>query len=398
MKISLVNSLYFPDNFGGAERFTQTLAESLVEAGHQVAVIALNSRKGIQSSRVNGVKVHYLELKNLYWPFGDEAKSSLLKPFAHVLDIANVRMSRQLARIVDEERPEVVHTNNLAGFSVLVWNEIEKRRLPLVHTLHDHYLLCPRGTMFRNGRNCERRCAECLPFSLPKRRPSDRVDTVVGVSRFMLERHLEFGYFEPSRKEVAPNPYEAAASTPSPPELPIRFGYLGQLSHRKGIKALLEQAASLPEGSWSLDIAGRGITAEYERGLRLKHESRSVRFRGYTTPEDFFSRIDVLVVPSLLRESFGRGVIEAHAHGVPAICSDRGGLRELVREGGTGFLFDPDLPGDLKERMMRFIRNPSLKGDMRPRCLEEAEGYSPKNIAGRYLDLYAGAMERARHP
>lgn len=398
MKILLINSLYFPNLVGGAERFVQTLSESLVQAGHQVVVICTTPEKGLRTDWVSGVKVYYVGLKNLYWPFGDEENHRALKPLAHALETYNPWMAREATRILDAERPDIVHTNNLSGFSVSAWSGTKQRSLPLVHTLHDHYLLCPQGNMFRNGENCETRCVACFPYALPRGRSSNLVDAVVGVSRFILKRHLEFSYFAATpEKRVIPNSYEAQPhAAPSGERTPhIRFGYLNHLNANKGIELLLRNATRLPEGAWALNIAGKGFAA-YDSRLRARHETPDVKFMGYVRPGDFFPEIDVLVAPSVLRESFGRTVIEAYAHGVPVIGSDRGGIPELIEEGSTGLLFDPDRPGDLAAKMRRFIENPAMIETMRPECLRKARGFLPENVVDEYLGLYADAIDNGR--
>jgi glycosyltransferase involved in cell wall biosynthesis len=397
LKVLLVNTLYTPNQVGGAERFVQILAESLVRAGHQATVISTSPQKGVRTGWISGVKIHYVGLKNFYWPFGDSSQGenpSALKPLSHALDTYNPWMAREAARVLDVEKPDLVHTNNVGGFSVSAWHPVKRRRLPLVHTLHDHYLLCPRTTMFRRGKNCRVQCTECIPYALPRRRLSKQVDAVVGVSRFMMERHLDFGYFTATPvRQVIPNPYATKLTIPQPkvPSLPVRFGYLGRLHVNKGIEVLLEAAGQLRGGTWKLRLAGKGIAA-YENRLRTRYESPAVEFLGYVNPEDFFREIDVLVVPSQLRESFGRGVIEAYAHGIPVIGCDRGGVAELIEEGQTGFLFDPDHPDDLRTKMRIVIEDPVMIKEMRSACLRKAKDFVPRSVVEQYLEVYADVL------
>ena len=397
MKILFINTLYTPHLIGGTERAVQLLAEGLVKEGHQVVVAATAPERGIRTGTVNGVKVYYVGLRNLYWPFGERENHRALKPLSHALDTRNPWMAREVARILDEERPDLVHTNGLGGFSVLAWKRVEQRRLPLVHTLHDHYLLCPRSTMFRKGRSCDKQCAECRLYSLPRKRPSDRVAAVVGVSRYILERHLELGYFAVTpEKRVIPNAYWAEpASLWTEKHLPpVRFGYLGMLHPVKGIERLLEAVTKLRRGAWNLSIAGRGRVA-YEHYLRSKYRMPGVNFLGHADPRSFLPKLDVLVVPSLVRESFGRVVIEAYAHGVPVIGASRGGISELVEEGRTGYLFDPERLGDLKCSMQRCIDDLALLSGMRTACLKKAEDFLPEDIVGKYLEVYEETVQNS---
>ena len=99
-------------------------------------------------------------------------------------------MSTRVGRVLDSERPDVFHTNGLAGFSVGVWSQARRRGIRVVHSLRDYYLMCPPSAMYRKGRNCERICARCLPFAAYRRRATQSVHAVSGVSDFILKRHI----------------------------------------------------------------------------------------------------------------------------------------------------------------------------------------------------------------
>jgi glycosyltransferase involved in cell wall biosynthesis len=247
--------------------------------------------------------------------------------------------------------------------------------------------------MFYRRENCKAQCTGCYLYSLSRRYLSKQVDVVVGISKFVLERHLKFGYFTGAvEKNVIHNAYRREPTLPRSSNglSPIRFGYLGRLLPEKGIEVLLEAARQLPPlGAWSLDVAGWGQNSRYERYLRAKYSGPTVTFSGPVEVEAFFSSIDVLVVPSAWNEPFGRVVIEAYAHGIPVICSDRGGIPELVEEGRSGFLFGAGRGDKLAAKMKRLIDNPTMIEHMRSACLEKATDFLPENITKMYLDAYA---------
>jgi glycosyltransferase involved in cell wall biosynthesis len=370
-----------------------------------VTVVSVAQEPGVYFDWVNGVKAYYVGLRNFYWPWPHPDTKyrvyRVLKPLWHAIDSYHPWMVREVARILDIEPPDLVHTNNLTGFSALTWQAIKQRDLPLVHTLRDYYLLCPRTTMFREGENCETLCTKCRLYALPRKRLSNQVDGLVGISQFVLERHLQFGYFAATpKKRVISNSYELGPyALPLPSlgtrSLPIRFGYLGRLDPAKGIEVLLEAITQLPEGTWGLEVAGQGST-RYDCYLHAKYRNPSIEFKGFTRSESFFTNIDVLVVPSLWHEPFGRVIIEAYAHGIPVIGASRGGIPELVEEGRTGFLFDPRQVRDLTAKMQRLIDQPEIINDMQPRCLKKARSFTPENITEEYLEAYAAVSTSLR--
>jgi glycosyltransferase involved in cell wall biosynthesis len=396
LKVLYINTLYNPNYVGGAERVVQSLAEDMAASGHETVVLSAAPQKGTVNW-VNGVKVYYINLKNVYWPYGEKANASPAKALWHAFDTYNPWMTREVVRILRAERPDLVHTHVIAGFSCLIWRAVKQLGLPLVHTLHDYYLLCPRSTMFRNGRNCRTQCWQCQLYARPRRKPSDLVDTVVGVSDAILRRHLEFGYFDAaSQKTVIYNAYPLASSTPrsDAPSIPIRFGYLGRLDPAKGLEVLLEAVRQLPRGTWRLKVGGRG-PASYESYLRAKYKMPEVDFVGYVDPDSFLQTIDVLVVPSVWHDPSPRVISEAYAHRVAVVGSRTGGIPELIEEGHTGLLFTPGTSDDLARKMREFTEHPTIIDGMRLGCLKKAELLSPQAIAEQYLVVYAGATEKA---
>jgi glycosyltransferase involved in cell wall biosynthesis len=403
VKLLLVNTLYHPGEVGGAERSVRLLAEELVRSGQEVAVICAAPARAPARSDLNGVAVHRVRLKNLYWPFREAPNPRVLKPLWHALDAYNPWMARAVGRILDEERPDVVHTHNLAGFSASVWRQAEERRLPLVHTLRDYYLLCPRSSLFRGeGRddeNCRSQCLPCKVVTLARRRLSRKVDHVVGISRFVLERHLRCGYFAGVEgRGVIYNGVERVLERAAGPVRghALRLGFLGRLHPEKGIGRLVRSfgATGLSREA-SLVVAGTG-PADYVESLKREAARSAVEFVGSVAPRELFSRIDVLVVPSLCLETLSRAILESYAHGVPVIGSSRGGIPEIIEDGRTGFIFDPDEQGGLAQAVRRILDAPGLLDRMREAALAKAEELSPERMAAEHLRVYESVLRHGK--
>lgn len=392
MKVALLNTLYAPNVLGGAERVVQTLANTLLARGHEPVVICTDNRRGVRRELLAGVPVYYVGLQNVYPLVPIEARSALAKPLWHAVDTANIGMAREVGKILDRERPAILHTHNLAGFSALAWSVAQDRSIPIVHTLHDYYLLCLRSTMFVDGQNCERQHTTCAMFSWPRIKLSSRVSAVVGVSNFVLDRHLSYGAFPRAQTFVIGNPCEfntdttrvADESSSSPP---LRIGFLGRLEPAKGIEQLLSAVGELTCNNWELHVGGRG-TRQTECQLRARFTDPRIHFHGFVDRNEFLSKIDVLVVPSLSHETFGLVAIESFAAGVPVIASRRGGLTEVVTDGATGTLFEPSQPGALRGALDRFVAEPSLARTMRDCCLARARAFDASAIAQQYEAVY----------
>lgn len=397
LNIALISTLYAPNVVGGAERVAQDVAEALVGQGHTVSVICLAPGERATRAELNGVQVHYSRLRNLYWPFPVSTAPRAQKVLWHLIDTYNPAMGRSVGELLDEIRPDVVNTHNIAGFSVAAWQAVRARRLPLVHTLHDQYLLCPYSTMFKDGRNCETRCAACRVVSAPRSHKTRAVDGVIGVSRFILQRHLELGLFPNARSSIVYSGYRPpAVAPPAPvPKPPLRIGYLGRLDPTKGLDRLLDAFLGLPRGSAELWIAGTGNPA-YEAALKERAAGRSdIRWFGFVAAEAFLPQLQLLVVPSLWHEAMGRVVLEAFAHGVPVMGSNRGGIPELI-DADSGWIFDPDRSGELGALLQRCIDDPRHLEEMRPAARAAARRFSVEAMAAGYVEAYLDATRQAR--
>jgi glycosyltransferase involved in cell wall biosynthesis len=301
-------------------------------------------------------------------------------------------MSAGVGKILDEERPDILHTHVMTGFSVGTWSQATRRRIRIVHTLRDYYLMCPPGAMYRHT-NCERICSRCVPFAAHRRRASRAVRAVTGVSRFILDRHLGAGFFKDSvSAKVIFNPVPGARREGrNPPRDPLVFGFIGRIGPEKGTRWLLESfSGGTPAGSRLL-VAGKGAPAFVER-LQAEFPSPSISFMGHVDPAVFYEQVDVVVVPSLWNEPFGRTAVEPFSYGIPVIASNRGGLPEIVEDGVTGIIVDPSDAGSLARALRRFSADRELVRRLGGACRERASQFSQETITDAYTSLYADVL------
>ncbi|WP_375460171.1 glycosyltransferase family 4 protein [uncultured Enterovirga sp.] len=348
MRILLANTGHPSVIKGGAEAAVLDLAHALVARGHRVALVVHHGGSEVEESLDGGVRVYGLPNRNLYFGFdGAKQRPAPLRLAWHALDGANPFMAKAFGRILDRERPDVVNTHVLVGLSQLSWRESARRGIPIVHYLHEYGTMCPRGSAFRDGHICATPCMSCGLLTAPRKRLSRLVDTVVGVSRFTLERHLAWGFFPRARREVLPNVFTGLRFRPRPPGETgvLRIGYFGRLIPDKGAHLLVEAVKRLPPGGWCLDIAGTGDPA-YVEALKAAAPP-GVRFLGWTAADAFFPTVDISVVPSIWPDPQPRVTFESFMHGVPVVGSRAGGIPEEIDEDETGWLFDAGSADDL---------------------------------------------------
>ncbi|MGM0440776.1 MAG: glycosyltransferase family 4 protein [Chlamydiota bacterium] len=393
MKILLFNTLYYPDKKGGAEKSVQLLAESLAQIGYQPVIVCTSEKN--ETEFINGVKVHRIKIKNFYSPVKAKEKKTITRFFWHLLDIVNIFNKKKIVKILKNELPDVVHTNCLSGISVLVWKLAKQEGIKVVHTLRDYYLLCPNSMMFKKNANCKKQCLLCRSFSVYKKKYSQFVDSVVGVSSYILNLHVKKGYFvNSSLKHVIANGVDSEHSIALSQKNSlvqsnkVVFGFVGTLAPHKGIEYLLDAFINLNLDKCYLYIYGKGYNAIYERLLINKYSCINICFKGFASHDVIYSTIDALVVPSLWHEPFGRIVPEANSYGIPVIASDKGGLSELILEEENGFIFKTDVKGDLEDKLSRLVSNPRLITNMYYKALNNSSTFRQQVITKKYMNLY----------
>lgn len=391
MRVLLVNSLFYPDEPGGAERVVRVLATALTRRGIETLVVALSRSGRVEHDVVGDVQVTRVPLANIYNPFADGRSHPGWKRLVwHGLDDWNPVMRRRLGKIIKAFRPDIVDLHNLAGFSSSAIAAAKACGVPVVQTVHDYYFACPKATMFRAETNCRAQCLECRVLTRQRRRASRTVDAVAGVSRAVLRTLEQTGVFRGvSVRKAIGNPCEQPADDAGrgPPGEGIRLGFLGRLDVTKGVETIIEAMRLMPDLPVTLVVAGRGDVS-YETALKQRAAGLPVRFAGHVKPDVLLNQIDVLVVPSKWREPFGLVIFEAFARGIPVIGARIGGIPDCVGDGGTGWLVQPDNSAVLAARVRDLVETGFDRDAMAAACRRRAAEFSVDAIVDEKLRLF----------
>lgn len=155
----------------------------------------------------------------------------------------------------------------------------------------------------------------------------------------------------------------------------VLVGYVGRFEPRKGIDIALKAIAKLLRASPNVKaiFAGDNGVAKLrelvtDEDTEILFDNPRVTFSGLVSRhelDDIYAACHVVTVPSRY-ESFGLVAIEAMAAGAVVVALATGGLKEIVRDGSTGFLVPPgDYAADLvAERLIGLSKNATLWGSM----------------------------------
>jgi glycosyltransferase involved in cell wall biosynthesis len=425
---------FVPDPIGGTEVFVSNLARDLISRGVDVLIAApgrVTSTYDIDGIRVRRFAVsENLNLKQLYGG-GDPTAAE------------------EFTKIIDEERPEIVHLHALtAAVSLDLLLAIKRRKIPVVFTYHTPTATCQRGTMMRWGTQvCDglmivSRCSACtvhgrglprpiadLVGSIPQefglgvaalgfrggawtslrmtelmtlrhmtfRRFTEQLDYVVAVCEWVRDVLIANGVPDDkvilSRQGVAWAQYEAGdALDPRPRAENIAFAFVGRMDQTKGLHFLIEALRSLPDLNLKLDIFGivqTQLNNEYRQEMMLlsRNDSRIV-FKEPIPASEVIKTLrlyDFVAVPSQWLETGPLVVLEAFAAGTPVIGSRIGGISELVRHGIDGLLINPSSHAEWSHALATLALNPELRRRLK-------DGVRPPrssiDVAGEMLALY----------
>ena len=105
----------------------------------------------------------------------------------------------------------------------------------------------------------------------------------------------------------------------------LRMGFIGSDEPFKGLPLLIEALEEIGMDKWDLSVWG---------GKVGKHPTLPIQYKGkYNahTIENVYDAMDVLIVPSVWKETFSLVTLEALSYGVPVIVSDNVGAQDVVK-------------------------------------------------------------------
>lgn len=352
MKILMINKYLYPK--GGAETYMLRLGACLEARGHRVEYFGMEQEQRTVGNRANA----YARSVNYH---GGRPVGKLRDGIASVY---SAEARRKLRRVLEDFQPDACHLNNFHYqltpailLEIHKWRREREKICPIVYTAHDSQLVCPNHLMHDpgTGENCTKcldghyfHCIKgrCIHNSLAKSAVGAFagwfwdwsqvyrwLDTVIAPSHFLAEKLAANAHIR-DRIVVLPN------FTDLPNEMPEEKAgeyvlYFGRYSREKGIGTLLRAVDALPEvpfvfaGSGPLkgEIERRKNAAElgFLKGEALAEVIRGARFT---------------VVPSECLENAPFCVMESQLLGTPVLAANIGGIPELVRDGGTGELFE----------------------------------------------------------
>jgi glycosyltransferase involved in cell wall biosynthesis len=343
LNVLVANTLFAPTSFGGATIVAEQVACQLARDGHAVTVFTgtwMPSRAPYELARYEVFGLPVIAVR-----FPDASNASEFK---------NPTMGAVFAEVLATVRPDVVHLHSIQQLSASLADACRAAGIPYVITLHDAWWICERQFMVRGDHTyCFQRtidlreCARCVPDpAYTYRRFHALAEVLDGAALLLTPSDFQRDLY--IANGVQPERIRTNKNGIMPPGCPrtriphdtVRFAYLGGRSVHKGYFWLKEIFERLEEQNYVLTLVdihrrfGESSIdpAEWRVGGRIE-VSPPYDQDGL---DDFMAEVDVLLFPSLWKESFGLSVREAIVRNVWVIATDSGGVVEDLREGVNG--------------------------------------------------------------
>lgn len=406
MRIVQANKFHYLK--GGAERYVFELSKILTHNGDAVVPFAMRSEKNLASPYE---RFFVSEVKTDRVRFGREGLRTAKRM------LWSFEAAKKFSGLLSAFPPDIIHAHNIYHqISPSILAEAQKRKIPVVMTVHDYHLISPNYGMFDRGRVVEPSARHPYWDTFRRRLIGGSfvksalsafegwlhhvldtygwVSTFIAPSEFVREKLVAYG-IPVGKIEVVPHFIDLEGRTPHFESEP-RVVFVGRLSEEKGVDVLLRAMKEVKHLTCA--IIGDGPEREKLQALAKELHIDNVEFLGALHDEDLdreIARAKAVVIPSQSYETFGLTALEAYAWGKPVIASRIGALPEVVREGETGLLFDPKEPKELAAHLNWLEGNFARVDAMGRAARRLAEtDYSPGLHLGRIHRIYKEALKK----
>jgi len=309
------------------------------------------------------------------------------------------RHANRVLRELMDFQPDVLHITGLNDVSIVGAYLAWKLQIPMVGSWHTNlhefaarrltrmFRFLPEKTLNSMTGFAERKIMDgaVLYYKMPKvvLSPNQELVDLLGkgtkrVSRLMT-RGVDTDKFSPEKRTVNDNTF--------------RLGFVGRLRAEKNVRMLADLEKRLLEAGktdFKIVIVGEGNEREW-----LEKNMTHGEFTGFLDGEklsEAYANLDVFIFPSET-DAFGNVAQEANASGVPAIVTNQGGPKFIVKHGESGFVaenFD-----EFVKYSLQLINDTEKLAEMKRKSRAAAMSSSWDAVFKAVYDAYREAIEIA---
>jgi len=364
-------------NRGGVERGTIEMARAIVEAGGRAIVL---SRGGMMVSTLQRVGAEHIEI-------GVDTKNPLKWAWRR----------RQVKHVLNDIGADLVHIRSRAPAWICI-PAAKALGIPVVTTLHGRFVASSRLKLVYNG-------------------IMTKGDQVIAISKYIhdlamaqfpsvasrltvIHRGVDLEMFSP--KNVPPQRVIKTASALNVPDGVPVIMLPARPTGWKGADVLIDACAMMQDRHFLVLLVGAADGApKFQSALVRRIEEAGLREKVRLCPsqDDMPAALmlaDVIAMPSITPEPFGRVAVEALAMGRPVVAFDHGGVVETVEHGVTGWLASPGDAEGLAECLRQAL---DLKVKDRRQMSKTArarmeECFSTQQMCAKTISIYRKLLKK----
>ena len=371
--------LIITTNSGFVPQFEMNDVRILKENGYQIHY-ASNFEKPIYEIDTEALKKQGLILHHV----------NIEKSPVHMLK--NTKALKRIAKIIDEEKIDLVHCHNpIGGVLGRLAAKFSDRKPSVIYTAHGFHFY--KGAPIKNWLiyyTVERWLARYTDiiitinredFERAKKfrlRVNGKVEQIHGVGVDLQKFKKRSGFRQKKRTEL------------EVPQEAFHIVSVAELNANKNQKVIIEAIARMKKKKIFYSICGEGKNLKNLQKLVKKYQLQErVRLLGYRTDVDeVLQTADCFAFPSI-REGLGIAAVEAIACEVPVIASDNRGTREYMIHGKNGIICPYGKVDDFEAAICMLYENPQLCAEMAANCREIAQPFAINETDKEMRRIYA---------
>lgn len=434
-----------PYRSGGLTKYATDLMQSQSESGDTVTLLYPGD---YTFWRLPKIKIVKNEVSNNIYIY--EIKNPAPVPLLHgvgnpndILNGQNELSEIDLNQFYNETVPDVFHIHTLMGLPLNLLEFLKTKGVKVVYTSHDYYGLCLKVNFInKEGLFCTtpggNECANCntdAPKSLFIRLrnskyflkyksmlsrfakhkevkktkvssifvPQSKVNSYSSLIElyhkyFVLIDCFHFNstvskevfqqYITPKQFVVLPISHTGISDNREIKIIDskhIRLGFIGSKATYKGfplLKSVLNKLDNSGISNWSLQVWGNEIGVDLDND-KIQHKGKF----SSENIKNVFSEIDLLIVPSVWKETFSLITLEALSYGVPVLVSSNVGAKDIVSDYYSDFVFFPS-EENLNFTLQNILSNPNLLEEYNKKIYSNKFDYSLEDHLLKIKELY----------
>ncbi len=420
-RLRILFTMYGWEESGGGTSYPRSVAKELARRGHEVSVFyaSLTSSPALPPYALekrceDGVRLYGVCNRPALFTDPDHPER----------EIRDEGVLGRLREVLKETAPQVVHFHNFHGLTLAMAQLVRELGIHSCFTPHNYHMIDPELYLFdrnlclwngtdplRNAaavrRNPEKKELYRERILVTRKVMNEWVDLVLAVSTRQKELLVEYGA-DPARVAVVHQASpscdrlwrngELARQARRPLHEPLRIGFIGGVTHNKGVHMIIAAAQHFSRDEVEFHVFG-SVASDLLTWLRSLDRAGMVAFHGGYCEEDLpgiAAELDLALVPSVTEDCAPLVLLELMAMRLPVIAARIGGIPDFVREGVNGFLYRYDEVAELVQAVRSCLGNRQLVARMRgsmtaphsfARYLEHVEGL--------YMALAAGTPPAA---